>query len=80
MINGLLGLQTEDAYKRARQILQERFGNPFQIHEAYCEKLKSWPACNKGSELQEFSDFLVSLQETMKSVKYLQTFFPRFKN
>ncbi len=48
MINGLLGLQTEGAYKRARLILQERFGDPFKIYEAYSEKLKSWPVCNKG--------------------------------
>jgi hypothetical protein len=78
MINGLLGLQTEDAYKRARQILKERFGDPFRIYEAYCERLKSWPACNKGSELQKFSDFVVSLHETMKTEKTLTPFL-RFK-
>ena len=30
-ISGLLGLWTEDAYKRARKILKERFGDPFRI-------------------------------------------------
>ena len=30
-ISGLLGLRTEDAYKRARKILKERFGDPFRI-------------------------------------------------
>ena len=29
-ISGLLGLRTEDAYKRARKILKERFGDPLQ--------------------------------------------------
>ncbi|CAB4024591.1 Hypothetical predicted protein [Paramuricea clavata] len=59
MIDGLLGLQSDDAYKRARQILQERFGDPYKIYQAYNERLKSWPVCSKASELQEFSDFLL---------------------
>ena len=74
MINGLLGLQTEDAYMRARKILQDRFGDPYKIYEAYHERLKSWPICSEGAELQELSDFLVSTQETMKTVKYLREF------
>jgi hypothetical protein len=74
MIDGLLGLQSDDAYKRARQILQERFGDPYKIYQAYNERLKSWPVCSKASELQEFSDFLVTVQETMKTVKHLKDF------
>ena len=71
-ISGLLGLRTEDAYKRARKILKERFGDPFRIYEAYRDKLRNWPPCVTSAELQEFSDFLVMTQETMKSVKYLK--------
>ena len=71
-ISGLLGLRTEDAYKRARKILKERFGHPFRIYEAYRDKLRNWPPCMTSAELQEFSDFLVMTQETMKSVKYLK--------
>lgn len=71
-ISGLLGLRTEDAYKRARKILKERFGDPFRIYEAYRDKLRNWLPCVTSAELQEFSDFLVMTQETMKSVKYLK--------
>ena len=71
-ISGLLGLRTEDAYKRARKILKERFGDPFRIYEAYRDKLRNWPPCVTSTELQEFSDFFVMTQETMKSVKYLK--------
>ena len=71
-ISGLLGLRTEDAYKRARKTLKERFGDPFRIYEAYRDKLKNWSPCITSAELQEFSDFLVMTQETMKSVKYLK--------
>ena len=74
MISGLLGLQGSDAYGRARKILDDRFGNSFKIYEAYKEKLKAWPICNTSSDLQEFSDFLVMTQETMKTVRYLREF------
>lgn len=71
-ISGLLGLRTEDAYKRARKTLKERFGDPFRIYEAYRDKLRNWPPCVTSADLQEFSDFLIMTQETMKSVKYLK--------
>ena len=74
MISGLLGLRTKDAYKRARKILKERFGDPFRIYEAYREKLKNWPVCTTSSDLQNYSDFLVMTQETMKTVRYLKEF------
>ncbi|CAB4036417.1 Hypothetical predicted protein, partial [Paramuricea clavata] len=74
MIDGLLGLQSDDAHKRARQILQERFGDPYKINQAYNERLKSWPVCSKASELQEFNDFLATVKETMKTVKHLKDF------
>ena len=71
-ISGLLGLRTEDAYKRARKTLKERFGDPFRIYEAYRDKLRNWKPCITSADLQEFSDFLIMTQETMKSVKYLK--------
>ena len=71
-ISGLLGLRTEDAYKRARKTLKERFGEPFRIYEAYRDKLRNWPPCVTSADLQEFSDFLIMTQETMKSVKFLK--------
>lgn len=71
-INGLLGLRTEDAYARARNMLKERYGNPYRIYEEYRKKLFNWPTCKTGMELQELSDFLVMTQETMKTVGYLK--------
>ena len=51
MINGLLGLQTEDAYSRARNILKDRFDDPFKVYEAYRQKLWAWPVCSTATEL-----------------------------
>ena len=69
-ISGLLRLRTEDTYQRARKTLKERFRDPFRIYEAYRDK--TWSPCTTSAELQEFSDFLVMTQETMKSIKYLK--------
>ena len=41
MISGLLGQQTEDAYRKAKKILKHRFGNPFKVYEAYGQKLRA---------------------------------------
>ena len=71
MISGLLGLRTDDAYKRARKILKECYGEAFKIYEAYREKLLSWPVCHTKEELQEYVDFLVMTKETMRTFKYL---------
>ena len=71
-ISGLLGLRTKDAYKRARKTLKERFGNPFRIYEAYRHKLRNWTPCVTSADLQEFSNFLIMTQQTMKSVKNLK--------
>jgi len=69
MISGLLGLQTETAYHRARKILKERFGDPFKVYKVYRRKLKGWSVCSAATELQDFSNFLVMTEETMKTVK-----------
>ena len=74
MIGGFLGLKSEDAYSKARKVLKERFGDPFKIYEAYREKLKAWPLCTTGRDLQEYSDFLIMTRETMRTVKYLKEF------
>ena len=57
MIRGFLGLKSEDAYSKARKVLKERFGDPFKIYEAYCKKLKAWPLCTTGRDLQRLSDY-----------------------
>ena len=50
MVGGLLGLTSEDTYSRASKVLMERFGDPFNIYEAYREKLRAWPVCTTQVE------------------------------
>ena len=72
-ISGVLLLETAEAYKQAKKILSDRFGNPFLIADAYRKKINEWPKIppNDGISLRKFSDFLIHCQTAMNSVKYL---------
>ena len=52
-INGLLPLNTEQAYAKAKKILTCRFGNPFLVSNAYRKKIENWRkiAANDGASL-----------------------------
>ena len=58
-------------YKEARKLLDDCFGNPVHVAEAYKSSLEKWPQISDGnsSGLQEFSDFLVQCKEAMKTMK-----------
>ena len=73
-IRGLLTLDSEHAYREARKILSDRFGNPFLIASAYHKRLSEWPKIqpNEGTSLRKFSDFLLHCQSAMKEIKYLK--------
>ena len=75
-ISGLLLLETAEAYKQAKRILSNRFGNPFLIADAYRKKINEWPKIppNDGTSLRKFSDFLIHCHTAMNSVKYTLTF------
>ena len=63
-ISDLLLLETEDAYKWARKILSDRFGNPFLVAGGYRKKINGWPKIppNDGTSLRKFSDFPIHCQ------------------
>ena len=73
-ISGLLLLETEDAYKQARRIQSDRFGNPFLVADAYRKKINERPKIhpNDGKSLRKFSDFLIHCQMATNTVKYLK--------
>ena len=73
-ISGLLALDSKHAYRDARKILSDRFGNPFLVANAYRKKINEWPRIqpNDGTSLRKFSDFLLHCQSAMKEIKYLK--------
>ena len=59
-VEALFYLDTEQAYKSARDILEERYGNQFLVAEAFRDKLECWPkiGSNDHKSLRKLADFL----------------------
>ena len=72
-ISGLLQLNTEEAYIKAKKTLKSRFGNQFLVSTAYRKKLYEWPKIqqNDGPALRKFADFLDSCKTAMESIPHL---------
>ena len=72
-IKGLNTLNTTDAYSEARRILDERFGDSYDIADAYRERLEFWPKISADDRrgLQKYSDFLRQCIIAMNSISEL---------
>ncbi|RXN10419.1 hypothetical protein ROHU_030778 [Labeo rohita] len=72
-VEGFFYRNSEDAYKGAWKVLEERYGNPFIVQRAFREKLMRWPkiGVNDPVALREFSDFLQGCVEAIPHVKGL---------
>lgn len=71
VVKGFLAMSSDSAYDKARKMLDQRFGNPVHVAEAYKSSLRNWPKINDGdsSGLQDFSDFLIRCEEAMKTMQ-----------
>ena len=71
VVKGFLAMSSDSAYDKARKMLDQRFGNPVHVAEAYKSSLRNWPKINDGdsSGLQDFSDFLIQCEEAMKTIQ-----------
>ena len=60
VVEHYLLIGTEDAYQKARSVLQERYGNCNVVSTAFINKLEKWPKIGPkdASALREFSDML----------------------
>ena len=71
-VEALFYFDTETAYSHARQILEERYGNPFLIAEAFRDKLDAWPRVSDSKGLRRLADFLRQCQTAMLHIQDLQ--------
>lgn len=64
---------SEEAYRGALKVLEERYGNPFIVQKAFRDKLAKWPKVSTSdpAALREFADFLQGCLEAMPHVKGL---------
>ena len=72
-INGLFLQSSSEAYERAWNILDERFGHPFIVTNAYRDKLRKWPKIGMKDHqgLRRFADFLTSVETAMQVIEKL---------
>ena len=72
-INGLFLQSSSEAYERAWNILDERFGHPFIVTNAYRDKLRKWPKIGMKDHqgVRRFADFLTSVETAMQVIENL---------
>ena len=70
-VKGCLAAGSETAYKEARKLLDQRYGNPVIVAESFKSSLRNWRQISDGhsKELQDFSDFLIHCQDAMQAMK-----------
>lgn len=76
VVEHFLLIGTEDAYQKARSVLQERYGNSNVVSTAFIDKLQNWPKIGPKDAiaLREFSDFLdkiLAAKETIPGLSIL---------
>ena len=64
MVKNCIQLSAEIGFETAKQLLTERYGNPYRIIEAYRKETKHWPQIKAGDAdpYQKFQNFLVKLE------------------
>ncbi|CAI5640766.1 unnamed protein product, partial [Oreochromis niloticus] len=72
-VEGFFYQDSENAYKGAWKVLDDRYGNPFIIQKAFRDKLMRWPkiSANDPLALREFADFLKGCSEAITYIKGL---------
>ena len=73
LIKGYHSANTSEAYQLARRNLEEIYGDPVDICEAFRDKLEFWPQISKNDakSLRLYSEFLSQCLLTMSSVTEL---------
>ena len=61
---------SESAYDEAKKLLDQRFGDPFAVANAFRDKLEKWPKIQSrdGFGLRRFADFLKQCHTAIASV------------
>ena len=72
-VEGYSYLSTEDAYRAAWHVLDDRYGDPFVLQRAYRQKLDDWPKLppNNPLALREFADYIQACSTAKGFIKGL---------
>lgn len=75
IVRSCLHMDPVKGYKRARQLLEEIYGNKFNVANSYTEKLNSWPVIKSesGEDLSKLGIFLRTCLNMMDSVDHMSS-------
>ena len=73
LVNAYISTDSVEAYKDAKEALEERYGNVYVIESTLKERLKSWPTIKVGEiiGLRNFADFLKKCEVVKASTQGL---------
>ena len=73
LIKGCLHLDRHSGYLKAKMLLNENYGDPYEIPNAYLKRINEWPCIRPGDELalDRFSIFLSPCRSAMSTLTYL---------
>ena len=62
-MSNCIHLPPEECYEQAMALLEERYGDPYQVIAAYCREIKNWPVVKPGNAgaFRRFSNFLMKI-------------------
>ena len=66
-------MDPDNGYTEARRLIDEKYGDPYNIFNAFIKKMTEWPTLKPGDDngLNRFSTFLTQCCSAMKSLSYL---------
>lgn len=72
-VSGLFLLKGGHAFQKAKEILEERFGGPFIVAEAFRDKVEAWPKISSRDTkgIRAFADFLGQCKVAMSELPQL---------
>ena len=77
LIKGCLHLDRHSGYLEAKRLLNEKYGDPYKISNAYLKEINEWPCIRPGDELTlgRFSIFLNKRRSAMSTPTTYQSIF-----
>ena len=66
-------MEPSSGYIESKKLLEEKYGDPYKVSNAYLSKVTNWPILKSGDDaaLDKFATFLTQCQNAMESLSYL---------
>ena len=70
LVESCIYLPSSECYQRAKQLLKERYGNPYIVNAEYRRQLTSWTKLkpNDVASFISFENFLIKYQSSMRAI------------